>query len=153
MAAEAKKKDTDREGKEVGNKENPKAKDRTEVAKGFSELAIDNYLTGIKLYQSLWEENLKVFRIRVDYLFQLQQGSIKAGWELLGKVPFLTPLSGNPKSILHGHVDSLIDFHKESVQIARDTSDNYTQESFRLAKKNLEQAGSLFDNFLDLFKA
>ncbi len=123
----------------------------TETVGGIAGLVMDNYLNGVKFSISLWEDYSKVFNSQVDHLFNLQQEYIKAGKGFYEKVPAPTLWNGIP-STLDNLVDSSVDSQKDYVESVRSASDKFAKETLKLTQKNVKEAFSLFDYYINLLK-
>ncbi len=112
---------------------------------------MDNYLNGVKFSISMWEDYSKVFNSQVDHLLNLQQEYIKAGKGFYEKFPAPTPWNGIP-SALDNLVDSSVDSQKDYVESVRSASDKFAKETLKLTQKNVKEAFSLFDYYINLLK-
>ncbi|MGE5443088.1 MAG: hypothetical protein ACM3SR_00600 [Ignavibacteriales bacterium] len=137
----------------AATKETLKVKDFAETVKGITGLVKENYLNGMKLALSFWEEGLKVLDTQVDQLLNLQQFYIKTGKELYEKFPkeVKTFWNGNLQAI-NDEIDLLTAFQKDCVSSVRSVSDKFRKETLNLSQKNVEKAFSLFDAYLNLFR-
>ena len=131
----------------AATKETQKVKDFTEAVKGITGLVKENYLNGVELALSLWEENQKVLNAQVDQWLNLQQEFIKVGRELYDKLPKEVAIFSKGDS-----VDRFVTIQKEYVESARKVSDKFTKETHNLAQKNVEKGFSLIDDYIGLFR-
>ena len=122
-----------------------------ETVGGIAGLAMDTYLNGVKFSISMWEDYLKVFNSQVDHLLNLQQEYIKAGKDFYEKFPAPTLWNGIP-SALDNLVDSFVDSQKDYVESVRSASDKFAKETLKLTQKNVKEAFSLFDYYINLLK-
>lgn len=129
-------------------KEAFKVKDFTDTVKGITGLVKENYLNGVDLYFSLWAENMKVLDSQLDQWLNVQQEYIKAGKEAYEKLP--------KEFVAYSKADSAERFlalQKDYVATVKKVSDKFTKDTLNLAHKNTEKAFSLFDDYLNLFRA
>jgi len=133
-------------------KETSEVKDSTEVVKGITGLVIENYLNSVKLALSLWEENQKVFDSQVEQLLKVQHDYINATIEFYEKSTPATLWNKNPYAI-NGQAEHFATFQKDYVNLVRSSSDKFAKETLKLTQKNVEKSVSIFDDYLNLFKA
>jgi len=132
-----------------------KVKDLTETVRGITGLVKEGYVSGIGVALSLWEENLKILNAQVEQLLNLHQDYIKAGREFYGKFPKegAAPWNGNLQKTVNEGIDRFAAYQKDYVSSVRSVSDKFTMETLKLTQKNVEKAFSLFDDYLNLFRA
>ncbi len=137
-----------------GKKETQRIKDVTNPVKEFTGLVKESYLNGFEFAVSLWEENLKSLNTQVDYLINAEKDYVKSLKEFYSNLPKeVNPFgNGNSKALDDG-VDRIVAFQKDYVSAVRSLSDKLTRESRDLTHKNVEKAFSLFDDFLNSFRA
>ncbi len=137
-------------------KEGPKVKEFAEIAKVITGLVKENYLNSVGVVLSFWEENLKVLNTQVEQWQSIQQDYINDGRELFEKFPkeIATPWNGSLQKVLNDTFDRFAAFQKNYFSSVRSVSaDKITKETLMLAQKNVEKAFSLFDDYLNLFRA
>ncbi len=132
-------------------KEPIKVKDYSDVIKGITGLARENYENGFEFALSLWEENLKVLNTQVDQWLNIQQDYTKGVKEFYEKLPKEVAAFWDGKAI-NTEVNRLTTLQKEYIGLVRNASDKFTKETLSLTRKNVERALSLFDEYLNLVK-
>jgi hypothetical protein len=108
-----------------------------------------NSLNGIKLPLSLWEDNLKVLGTQFEQWHKFQEDYINAVIEFYERFP---SWSVNSKAT-NGNFEHLVAFQKNYVSSVIDASNRLTKGTLNIVQKNVEQASSLFDSYLSLFRA
>ena len=137
----------------MAEKKESKVKDFTDTIDGFTGMVRENYLNGLKLAISIWEENQKVLNAQVDQWLNFQKEYVKASREAYEKLPKEVKelWNGNAKA-MNDEVDRMIAFQKEYVETVRGISDRVIKETISLTQKNVEKAFSLFDEYFGSLK-
>ncbi len=124
-----------------------KVEDYSEFLKGISGLVKENYLSGIGIALSLWEENRKLVNAQVEQLFTVQKeyaDQVKSTLEKLSK--------DSPGLQLNGSFDRITSAQRDYVNLVKNVSDKVTKDWLNLTQKATEKAFSAFDDQLNLFK-
>jgi hypothetical protein len=137
----------------MAEKKDSRVKDFTDTVEGFTGVVKGNYLNGLKLAISIWEENQKVLNAQVDQWLNFQKEYVKASREAYEKLPkeVRDLWNGNAKAV-NEEVDRMIAFQKEYVETVRSISDKVAKETVSLTQKNVEKAFSLFDEYFGSLK-
>lgn len=126
--------------------ETVKVKDSRNPVREVSELMRDNYINGVQVALSLWEENLNFLNAQGDRLFDFQQDYIKTVGEFYSKLPNeLGPVGNRNSKLIKTGINLLAAFQKDNVGSIRSISDKFTKETLGLTKRNFEKSFSLFD--------
>jgi len=120
---------------------------------GLADSARENYLSGLDLAASLWEENLKVAGSRIEGWFAIQHDYLNLIRELSEKLPkeTLGAWNGNPKA-LNNHIDRLLAFQQDYIKFMTGASERFTKEVTRLTKSAIERNFSLFKDYINLLR-
>ncbi len=138
----------------AATKETLKVRDLSETVRGITGLVKENYLNGVEFALSLWEENLKVLNTQVDHWLNVKKNYINSVRELYEKSPKeVVPFWNGNSKVINDEVDRLVVFQKDYTESVRSISDRFTKETLNLTKKNVEKALSLFDDYLNVFRA
>jgi len=126
------------------------------VVKDFTKVVVnetteslrENDIKSFKLPISLWEENLKFLNTQIEQWLSFQQDYINSVIEFYSKFPGWNGSSRNtdsyfkyPLALQKGYIDSV-----------RSTLNSFTKQNLDLVQKNIEQASSFFDSYLNLFR-
>jgi len=128
-------------------KKEVKVEDYSEFLKGVSGLVKENYLSGLNIALSLWEENRKLVNAQVEQLFTVQKeyaDQIKSTLEKLSK--------DAPGFQLNGNFDKMTSAQREYVNLVKNVSDKVAKDWLNLTQKATEKAFSAFEEQLNLFK-
>ena len=128
--------------------EKKEPRDITDVVKETNGLFKENYLAGLELTTSLWEENLRFLNTQVEQWLNFQRDYIDAVMEFYGKFP---GWNGNPKGT-DNYFKYPLALQKRYVDSVRSTLDDFTRKNLDLIQKNIEKASSLFDRYFNLFR-
>ena len=134
-------------------KREEKVRDITDVVKEASGLVKENYLAGLELTISLWEENLKALSSQLDKWFVLQGDYINLMRDLSEKFPteVMKMWNGSLKP-LNAQTDWFISLQKDYLGFVRSTSDKFTKDVLNLSQKNIERVFSAFSDYLSLLR-
>ena len=131
-------------------KEAPKVvADFTDVVEETTGFVRENYIKSFKLPISLWEENLRFLNTQVEQWLNFQRDYIDAVMEFYGKFP---GWNGNPKGT-DNYFKYPLALQKSYIDSVRSTLDDFTKQNLNLIQKNIEKASSLFESYLNLFRA
>ena len=125
-----------------------KVEDFSDFVKGLSGLVKENYLSGLELSLSLWEENQKFVNAQLEQLFTAQKeyaAQLKSNLEKLPKE--------FPHFYFDGNFDRLTNAQKEYIKLVRNVSDKLAKDFINLTQKATEKAFSAFEDHLNLFKS
>ncbi len=134
-------------------KEELKVGDIADALKEASSLVKENYLAGLELTISLWEENLKVLNSQLDKWFVLQGDYINLMRDLAEKFPteVMKMWSGGLKP-LSTQTDWFISLQKNYLESVRSMSDKFTKDMLNLNQRNIERVFSAFSDYLALLE-
>ncbi len=113
-----------------------------------TEFVRENYIESFKLPISLWEENLRFLNTQIDQWLSFQQDYIDAVIESYGKFP---GLKGNLKET-GNYFKYPLALQKSYIDSVRSNLDSFAKKNLDLIQNNIQQASSLFDSYLDLFR-
>ena len=131
-------------------KEAPKVvADFTDVVEETTGFVRENYIKSFKLPISLWEENLRFLNTQVEQWLNFQRDYIDAVMEFYDKFP---GWNGNPKGT-DNYFKYPLALQKSYIDSVRSTLDDFTKQNLNLIQKNIEKASSLFESYLNLFRA
>ncbi len=129
--------------------EAPKIEEFTNVLKGPTGFVRENYLSSFKLPISLWEDNLKFLNTQVEQWVNFQQNYINAVIKFYDELPSRDANSEDT----NGHFKYPLALQKSYIDSVRSTLDSFTKKNLDLIQKNIEKTSSLFDSYLNLFRA
>jgi hypothetical protein len=126
------------------------------VVEDFTDVAVEetagfvreNYIKSFKLPISLWEENLKFLNTQIEQWLSFQQDYINSVMEFYSKFP---GWNGNSKDT-DSYFKYPLALQKSYIDSVRSTLNSFTKQNLDLVQKNIEQASSLFDSYLNLFR-
>jgi hypothetical protein len=131
--------------------EKKEPRDITDVVKETNGLFKENYLAGLELTTSLWEENLKVLSSQLDRWFALQRDYTNLVRDLSEKPPTeVTKVWGVGLKPLASQVEWFISLQKNYLASVKDISDKFTKDVISLNQKNMERVFSAFSDYLGL---
>ena len=128
-----------------------------EVDYAFGELAglmKENYMTGIGLSLSMYNENARLLQRQMESWFALQHDYADLMKEFLRKFPGegMGLQEGSLKSPFAAQIDWYISLQSSYYEFLRNALDKFPKETVSMGQKNIESAFSVFDNFLNLFE-
>ena len=128
-------------------------KDFTEPVKEFSKLVKETYLNTIDFSHSISEENKKMFQKQLDYALDAEKEYVSTVKDLFDKLPKdeMPFAKVDGKAFDDGWVKAL-EYSRHVVDSLKNMSDNMTDGSHDMAKKNVVKAFSIFDEALDSLK-
>lgn len=132
-------------------KEAQHVRDVTEIFKEITGLVKENYLNGVEIWISLWEENLKIINSQLENWLNIQQGYLNSLKEAYNRVQKDISTLTDPKVVFE-EIERLLTLQKEHVDSLRRISNRYTKETFNLANRNTERFLSLFDECINILR-
>ena len=112
----------------------------------------ENDMKSFKLPISLWENNLKFLNTQMEQWLSFQQDYINSVMEFYGKLPGWNGTSRNTDSYFK-YPKYPLALQKSYIDSVRSTLNSFTKQYLDLIiQKNIEQASSLFDSYLNLFR-
>ncbi len=138
---------------EVNSKEEKRTvkvvKDFTDEEEQTAKFVRENYIKSFKLPISLWEDNLKFLNTQIEQWLSFQQDYINSVREFYDEFP---GWNGNSKNT-GSYFKYPLALQKSYLDSVKSTLDGLTKQNLELIQKNIEKASSLFDSYLDLFRA
>ena len=139
---------------EKKEKEEIKVSDFTENFKSLTGLVKENYLASLKLFLSLWEDNLKFANAQFDQFLTTQKEyneQLKGIFEKFsGQTTGLW--NSNHQKAFDGAFDRIAGVQRDYVQLVRSTSEKFAKETVSLSQKTADKAFSFFEEYLNLLK-
>jgi hypothetical protein len=134
-------------------KEELKVRDYVDTSRELTGLVKDNYLSGLQICLSLWEENLNTMNKQIDQWMSVQERYSTITRELFGKFPTESAKlwSDNFKTI-SGHIDKVLTLQKDYPSVIIKTSHKFTKDASELMKNALDKAFTIFNTTLNLSK-
>ena len=128
-------------------------KDFTEPVKEFSKLVKETYLNTIDFSHSISEENKKMFQKQLDYALDAEKEYVSTVKDLFDKLPKeeMPFVKMDVRAFDDGWIKAL-EYSKHVIDSLKTMSDNMTDGSHDMAKKNVVKAFSIFDEALDSLK-
>jgi len=123
--------------------------DFTDEVEQTTRFVRENYIKSFKLPISLWEENLKFLNTQIEQWLSFQQDYINSVIEFYDDFP---GWNGNSKNT-DSYFKYPLALQKSYLDSVRNTLDGFTKKNLDQIQKNIEKASSLFDSYLDLFRA
>ncbi|HSE83885.1 MAG TPA: hypothetical protein VLB01_05005 [Thermodesulfobacteriota bacterium] len=128
-----------------------------EIEYAFGELRglmKENYITGIELSLSMYNENARLLQRQMESWFALQHDYADLMKEFLRKFPAegMGLQEGSLKNPFAAQVDWYLSLQNSYYEFLRNTLDKFPKEAASMGQKNIESAFSVFDNFLSLFE-
>ncbi len=131
-----------------------KVSDFTENFKNLTGLVRENYHISLKLFLSMWEDNLKFANAQFDQYLATQKDYTEQFKGIFGKFSGQTAglLNGNQQKAFEEAFDHIAGVQKDYAQLVRGTSERFAKETFSLTQKNAEKAFSFFEEYINLLK-
>lgn len=128
-------------------------KDFTEPVKEFTKLVKETYLNTIDFSHSISEENKKMFQKQLDYALDAEKEYVSTVKDLFDKLPKeeMPFVKMDVRAFDDGWIKAL-EYSKHVIDSLKTMSDNMTDGSHDMAKKNVVKAFSIFDEALDSLK-
>lgn len=124
--------------KAVGNA-NLKVRDYVDVARELTGLIRENCITGLQLFFSIWEENLKVINRQAEEWVRIQEASAKLMVEpFVGFPTEAVNFWGSNSKFINGHVGKMVAFQKDYSQAVTNTSDKFMKEAIGFMKNSID---------------
>ena len=133
----------------MSEKKKALVEDFTDGVKETTGFVRENYIKSFKLPISLWEEILRFLNTQVEQWLSFQQDYISAVIEFYDKFP---GWNGNSKNT-DSYFKYPLALQKSYIDSVRSTLDDFTKQNLDLIQKNIEKASSLFESYLNLFRA
>ena len=127
-----------------------KVGDYVDMTRELTGLIRENFIMGLQLFFSLWEENLKVINRQTEGWMRLQEESTKLVREPFGGFPtdMFNFWRGN-SSFINRHMEKIFAFQRDYSQTVMNTSDKLMKETMELMKSNIDRAFSSLNEHID----
>ncbi len=139
---------------EKREKEEVKVSDFTENFKSLAGLVRENYLANLKLFLSLWEDNIKFANAQFEQNLLTQKGYADQLRGILEMFSGQTAgfWNGSQQKAFDGTVERISGIQKQYVNLVRNASEKFTKETVSLSQKTADKAFSFFEEYLNLLK-
>jgi hypothetical protein len=117
----------------------PKVKDLTEPVKEFSGTVKENYLNGIDITFSLWEQNINAINSQVDQIISLEEEFVSNVNEFYKDFPKDLPFVNGKAAKVTDQFDKYLAYRKEQAQAAKSVGEKFTKEARTNAEANVEK--------------
>jgi hypothetical protein len=133
----------------LAEKADSKVRDHLEMTRELTGLIKENYITGLRLFFSLWEENLKITKEQAEEWAQVHEETTKLMREPFGRFPIegVNFWSDNSKFI-NSHVEKIFAFQKDCSRAAMNTSDRFIKETLGLMKNSIDRIFGSFNDYV-----
>ena len=126
------------------------SKEFTSSFKEFSKLVKETYLSSIDFSLSVAEENKKVVSEQLENIIEAEKEYVNAVKDFYAEGPVKElPFAKIDTKAFEDGIDRLITYQKNAFDSVKGISESVTNESYVIAKKNLEKGFTLFDEALD----
>ncbi|HEX3034852.1 MAG TPA: hypothetical protein VHT73_06910 [Thermodesulfobacteriota bacterium] len=117
-------------------------------------LVKENYIAGIELSISIWNENVRLLRNQMDSWLILQQDYANLMKEFSQRFPGegMRLWNGGLKTPFVAQVDWYFSLQNSYFELFKNALDRFPKEAASMGKKNIESAFSVFDDFLSFFE-
>jgi hypothetical protein len=139
---------------EKREKEVVKVSDFTENFKSLTGLVRENYLASLKLFLTLWEDNLKFANAQFEQYLLTQKEYADQLKGILEKFSGQTTgiLNGSYQKAFDGTIDRISGIQRQYIDLLRNTSEKFTKETVSLTQKTADRAFSFFEEYINQLK-
>lgn len=139
---------------EKREKEEVKVSDFTENFKNLTGLGRENYHSSLKLFLSLWEDNLKFANAQFEQYLVTQKEYAEQLKSIFEKFSGQTAgfWNGSQQKAFDGAFDRIASVQKDYSQLVRSASEKFAKETFSLTQKTADKAFSFFEEYINLLK-
>ncbi len=139
---------------EKREKEEVKVSDLTDNFKSLAGLVRENYLANLKLFLSLWEDNIKFANAQFEQNLLIQKGYADQLKGILEKFSGQTAgfWNGSQQKAFDSTVERISGIQKQYVNLVRNASERLAKDTVSLSQKTADKAFSFFEEYLNLLK-
>jgi hypothetical protein len=139
---------------EKRQKEEAKVSDFTENFKSLTGLVRENYLTSLRLFLSLCEDNLKFANAQFENCLTTQKEYAEQLKGVLEKFPGQTLglWNGSHQKSFDGTIERVSGIQRQYINLVKNASEKFTKETISLTQKTADKAFSFFEDYLNLLK-